>query len=253
MSSEIFSTVHMRVLNSLNDQAFDVDGKNYRFLIEEKGGRLDIPRDDLTSPNKQPGQRKKNLSYVDAVLIDEARKPRMFVEIVDSSPGDPNGITGLVINADRVAQFYPGVDLMFIVLGELKEYWCQECQAGHRISTSSYHSHFSGSWSKIKVSKPEDILHEGVPMNYRKALKDYPLAPYLKALRPPSVLFLNRSQVDGSWSTYQARAKKLITNHLVGRIGSADRDSLIFDQIEALFPASVGGRTANISGEGGEV
>ena len=200
MSNESLLRVHMTVLNSLRRKEICVDGKAYQFLIEEQGGRLDIPREDLTSLKKQPGQRKKNLSYTDAVLIDEDHKPRTLVEIVVSSPRDPNGITGLVINADRVAQaFYPSVDLTFVVLGELKEYWCPECNQGHKVSTSGYHQHLTRYWSQIKDSTPEDILHEGVPMNYRKALKDYPLAPYLKTLRPSSVLFLNKSQIDSSW------------------------------------------------------
>ena len=242
MSIEDQSTVHMRVLNSLKGKSVRVSGRKYQFLAENKGGRIDIPREDLASSKKGPGQREKNLMYADAVLIDEDHKPRIFVEIVDSSPKEPNGIAGLVINADRVSQsFYPGLDLAFIVLAEMKQYWCSECQTGHKLSTSRFLSHFDKMWSGLKAATPEDILHEGIPLAYRKALKDYPIAPYLRAIRPPSVLFLNRAKIDDgdSWTAYAASASAIITGHLVRRIQSTERDTLFFDRVDELFPASV--------------
>ena len=43
-------------------------------------------------------------------------------------------------------------------------------------------------------------------MNYRKALVDYPIGPYLRHMSPPSVLFLNLDCVQSDWENYRARA-----------------------------------------------
>lgn len=246
MSNQSASTVHQKVLNSLKDLTIDADEKNFQIRIEELGGRIDIPRHDLSSPKKPQGQRKKNLFYTDAILTDETGAPRILVEIVDSSPSDPNGITGLVINADRVVEsFYDGVDLTFVVLGELKEFWCQECNSGHRVSTSLYRSHFTQTWNMVKGTAPEDILHEGTPMNYRKALKDYPLAPYLRALRPPSVLFLNKTKIDLSWSSYETHAVQLVCSHLRKRIENRETNIPDVRKHRGIVSRGVGERTAH--------
>ena len=80
-----------------------------------------MPRENLITPDKESGQRKKNLLYADCILLDENHKPRMLIEVVSSNPRDPNGIVGLVINLDCLARFprgdYSRVDLLFVVIG----------------------------------------------------------------------------------------------------------------------------------------
>ena len=236
-------TIHDTVLSSLEDEKILFEEKEYRFLIEKRGSRLDLPRKDLTSSKKEPGQRKKNLLYVDAALIDESKKARMFIEVVDKSPNDPSGIVGLVVNVDRLAkEHYPEVDLLFIVLGQMKNYCCSECKPtqgekpGHKAQT---HSHFRESWETVKTNKPLDILHEGVAMNYRKALLDYPLC--LKYIRSPSILFTNSGKVRSKWEQgYKQIVLSQIKKHISERLGCHDRNATpLFIGVEALFPESL--------------
>ena len=113
------------VLNLMKEGKILIDLKEYRFLIDQKGGRLDLPR-DLTPIHIETEQHRKNLLYADCVLLDERNRPRMLIEVVSTNPQDPNGIVGLVVNLDRLARFpradYSGVDLLFIVLGQIKRY-----------------------------------------------------------------------------------------------------------------------------------
>jgi len=235
-------SVHQQVLNSLNGERVQIDQKANRFQVEQPGWRLDLPREDLTSTEKEPGQRKRNLIYPDCVLLAENDKPRMIIQVVDNSPQDPSGIVGLVINVDRLAvAYYPGVELLFVVLGQMKEFWCPRCATWHDILGPS--SHFNEAWEAVKNISPLDILHEGVAMNYRKALLDYPIVPYLMAIRAPLVLFLNSEKIENDWQAYQAKALNLIKTHVSQRVREADRNPTwaepaapVFVGVEELFP-----------------
>ncbi len=234
-------SIRRQVLNLIKEEVILIDEKEYRFLTEQSGGRLDLPR-DLTSIDNEPGRRRKNLLYADCVLLDESDKPRMLIEVVSSNPQDPNGIVGLVINLDRLARFprgdYSGVDLLFIVLGQIKRYWCSLCKRGHSLSRSS--QHFPEAWEAVKNSSPVEILHEGLVMNYRKALLDYPIAPYLRTIRAPSVLFLNSDRIMNDWRTYQPKVLSLIKTHIRNRIQNADRNTNpMFVGVEELFPETI--------------
>jgi hypothetical protein len=229
------------VLNSIKEGKILIEKKEYRFLIDQKGGRLDLPY-DLTPTDIEPGQHRENLFYADCVLLDESKKPRMLIEVVSSNPQDPNGIVGLVINLDRLARFprgdYSGVDLLFIVLGQIKRYWCSLCKRGHHMSRDS--QHFSEAWEAVKNNSPAEILHEGMAMNYRKALLDYPIAPYLRTIRTPSVLFLNSERIMNDWRTYQPTVLSLVKTHISERIRDPDRNTNpVFVGVEQLFPETI--------------
>ncbi len=229
------------VLNLIKEENILIEKKEYRFLIDQKGGRLDLPR-NLTPTDTEPGQHRKNLLYADCVLIDESNKPRMLIEVVSSNPIDPNGIVGLVINLDRLARFprgdYSGVDLLFVVLGQIKKYWCSLCKEGHYLSRSS--QHFFEAWKAVKNHSPAEILHEGMALNYRKALLDYPIAPYLRTIRVPSVLFLNSERIMKDWRTYQPKVLSLIKTHISQRIQDPERNTNpVFVGVEQLFPETI--------------
>jgi hypothetical protein len=233
-------SIHHQVLNLLKAERILIEQKAYQFLIEQSGGRLDLPH--LTSTDNEPGQRRKNLLYADCILLDESNKPRMLIEVVSSSPQDPNGIVGLVINLDRLARLprgdYSGVDLLFIVPGQIKRYWCSLCKQGHYLSRSS--QHFPEAWKAVKANSPVEILHEGLAMNYRKALLDYPIAPYLQTIRVPSVVFLNSERIMNDWRTYKPIALKLIKTHISQRIQDANRNiNPVFVGVEQLFPETI--------------
>ncbi len=235
-------SIRHQVLNLIKDKKILIGQKEYRFLIEQSGGRLDLPREDLTSSDKEPWQRKKSLLYADGVLLDESNKPRMLIEVVSSNLQDPNEIVGFVINLDRLARLprgdYSGVDLLFIVLGQIKRYWCPVCKQVHYLSRSSHH--FPESWEAVKNNAPVEILHEGVAMNYRKALRDYPIAPYLRAIRPPSVLFLNSERIRIDWRAYSPIALSQIEAHISQRLEDSDRNAdPVFVGVEQLFPESM--------------
>lgn len=77
-------------------------------------------------------------------------------------------------------------------------------------------------------------------MNYRKALLDYPIAPYLRTIRVPSVLFLNSERIMNDWRTYQTIAVDLINTHISQRIQNVERNiDPIFDRVEQLFPETI--------------
>ncbi len=235
-------SIRHQVLNLIKEKKILIDQKEYRFLIKQSGGRLDLPREDLTSSDKEPWQRKKSLLYADGVLLDESNKPRMLIEVVSSNLQDPNEIVGFVINLDRLARLprgdYSGVDLLFIVLGQIKRYWCSVCKRVHYLSRSS--KHFPESWDAVRNNTPVEILHEGVAMNYRKALRDYPIAPYLRAIRPPSVLFLNSERIRIDWRAYSPIALSQIKAHISQRVEDSDRNTdPVFVGIEQLFPESM--------------
>jgi hypothetical protein len=100
--------------------------------------------------------------------------------------------------------------------------------------------HFSEAWKAAKASSPVEILHEGLAMNYRKALLDYPIAPYLRTIRVPSVLFLNSERIINDWRTYQPIVLQLIKTHISQRIHDAERNANpIFVGVEQLFSETI--------------
>jgi hypothetical protein len=236
MPEQPLTTVHHRVLTLFRDQKIEHGDNEYKFKIEEQGGRLDLPNPHIVANKKDPGQRTKGLCYTDAILVGKTT-PRLLVEIVDSSPKSPNGITGLVVNADRIAAFYEcKLDLVFIVLSGMKEFYCAECEAGHRLSTAKYNPHFQQSWQGF-ASDLKEILHEGVPEQYRKSLFDYPIKDYLKKMAPPSILFLNKKSIKDAWDTYEPTARNLVMEHIGTVLDGEATNSVRFVAIEELIPA----------------
>jgi hypothetical protein len=234
-------SIHHQVLDLIRKEKILIDQVHYQFLIDQREGRLDLPR-DLTSSEKEQPRRGENPFYADCVLVDRNNKPKMLIEVVSSNPQDPNGIVGLVANLDRLARFprgdYSGVDLLFVVLGQMRRYWCSLCKRGHSLSRSS--RHFLESWQAVKNKSPVEILHKGLATSYRKALVDNPTAPYLRAIRAPSVLFLNSEKISNDWRTYQSTVLKVIKTHIGQRIQDAERNAdPVFVGVEQLFPEAI--------------
>jgi len=234
-------SIHLKITSSLKDRKIVTNGKEYRFVVAP-GRRLDLPREDFFSPQGGRGTGGTSLLYADAILVDESDRPRVLVDVVTDKGQHPNGIVGLVINLDRLARLprgdYSGVDLLFIVAGQIRRYWCSACNRGHYLSGPS--EHFSDAWRAATAGSPVEILHAGLATNYRKALLDYPIAPYLRTIRVPSVLFLNSERIMSDWRTYETIAAALIDGHVRRRLESAERNTdPVFEGLEQLLPESV--------------
>jgi hypothetical protein len=210
--------------------------------VEKRGARQDLPNEWFDRGRKPPRQREKSLCYTDAVLhTDPIRVPRVLIEVVDSSPTNPHGITGLVVNADRIAGYYKEqgrVDLLFVVLSELKRFYCQRharpCRmrkaVGHKfwkpgdertVSTGVLGCFKHGLITETGRTVPIEVVIDGSSAKYRKALKTYPIEEYLRHMPAPSVLFLNSSRIRDRWGTYKARAVDLIHQAILKLLDAA--------------------------------
>ena len=74
------------------------------------------------------------MCYTDAVVQDrQSGWPRVLIEVVHNSPKGPNGIVGLAVNADRVAAECGKLDLLFVVLARVSQFYCLDCMAAHDL------------------------------------------------------------------------------------------------------------------------
>jgi len=195
--------LHHQVLTALAD--LSIPGHDVR--IEQRGGRIDLP---AALPGENPtGRRGKALCYTDA-LVHRDGVPRILVEVVDSSPADPNGIAGLVVNVDRIAATHPGIDLLFVVLAQPKTFYCRTCGRGHRLADPENQACLA---RQLQANTEEDLaelVHDGLAANYIKALVRYPIAPYLHHMPPPVVLFLDAGRAAETWTAYREQALDLV-------------------------------------------
>jgi hypothetical protein len=206
--------------------------------IEQKGNRLDFPNPLFSSGKKGVAQRKRNLCYVDAVLHSNFT-PRVLIEIVDKSPVSPNGITGLTINVDRIAEVHPNIDLVFVVLAQIKDFYCCRCGVGHRLSNTRRLPCLKNALGLHPSDEAYGaLIHEGKAANFKKALMDYPIKAYLKNISPPSVLFLNINEAARSWTSYEARALKLIQDEIIYVLSSGKREQTRLVAPAELMPNS---------------
>ena len=226
------SSLHKKVQESLIKLEFT----GYDLLIERRKGRLDLPDQRFQSGQKEVGQRERNLCYTDAIIHTEG-KPRLMLEVVHNNPTRPNGITGLTVNVDRVAAVHPNIDLMYVVLaGDMKAFFCREHKRGHRRSPG-----FERCLQKYLRSIPEgvayrELIREGVPANFKKALVDYPITDYLRNMPPPSVLFLNANKARNDWDSYEPHALQLIKDEIDYIISSPERRETHLVGIIELIP-----------------
>ncbi len=236
MPSDTGSTIHRQVLDLIRSDLGGSLPEGLALMVEQAGGRIDLPNRRFGKGAKLAGQRKNSLCYTDAVIHD-CEKPRLLIEVVHSSPKSPNGITGLTINAERVAQFYgASVDLLYIVLATMKSYKCCKCEGGHRIVPAKVDECFSKSWEHFQ-SDQASILHEGTPVRYRIALHDYPIASYLEKLRPPVVLFLNSKRIANDWESYRKTVVRRISSIVADMLSKNTREAIQFRGIEELLPS----------------
>lgn len=232
------SAAHEKVLNSL--KKLKVAG--HEVLIEEKGkegSRLYLPNQYFRAEKKAVAQRKINLCYADSVIHAE-RELRVLIEVVDNSPATPNGITGLTVNVDRIADIHPDIDLLFVVLADMKNFYCSACGAGHRLSNRNKASCLRS----YLGSQPDDnsftsLIHEGKAANFKKALINYPISDYLLNISPPSVIFLNRSKVVNAWHEYESTALNLIELELSHVLSSGKRSETRLVGVRELIPHSI--------------
>lgn len=208
------SRLHDQVLHSLEDLKI----QGYEPSIEKRGNRHDLPNPLFVSQQKCDAQRKRSLCYTDAIIHAE-HVPRLLIEIVDKNPTRPNGITGLTVNVDRVAEIHPNIDLLFVVLAEMKAFYCRDCKGGHKLSNGAKQTCFTKQFGMCRDDVTfRSLLHEGKPANFKKALIDYPIGDYLKNIAPPTVLFLNVNKVKDEWDAYRDHAIQLVqkeVNHIV--------------------------------------
>ncbi len=235
VSSDKNSPIHKNVLLSLEEVSGRIPG--FSMEIEKCGNRLDLPNEWFARKAKPPRQREKSLCHTDAVLCTSGtRTPRILIEVVDSSPTSPNGITGLTVNADRIAGYYKEqgrIDLLFIVLSELKRFYCERHVPACPMKEASGHKF----WEKQGKGRalnagvlgcfeqylplaevrnvPIEVIIEGSARQYRKALVTYPIKDYLRYMSAdPWVLFLNATKIQDQWSLYKIRAEDLVQRAL---------------------------------------
>ena len=225
------SKLHARVLNTLGKLVLP----GYGVLVEQRKSRLDLPNEYFRENRKSLNQRKRSLSYIDAVVHVD-RTIRVLIEVVDKSPSGPNGITGLTVNADRIAEVHTNIDLVFIVLAQMKNFYCEACGSGHKISNTGK-LRCLALWLQ---DHPEDghtqLFQEGKAAAFRKALLDYPISKYLHNIRPPSVIFLNLTKVRTAWDTYETHALQLIQGTLQGIISQNGNRQSLFRGVHELLP-----------------
>jgi hypothetical protein len=159
-----------------------------------------------------------------------------LIEVVDNNPTSPNGITGLAVNVDRIAETHRNIDLLFIVLAEMKNFYCNRCGSGHRLLNNKKHGCLNNC---LGANPGEDsfltLIHEGKAANFRKALIDYPIQKYLHNISPPSVLFLNATKVESEWETYRDSAVDWIEGS-IRRILSEDWTETHLTNLRELLP-----------------
>ena len=230
------SALHQRVLQSLGK--LRIPGLDEP-LVEREGSRLDLPNEFFQSRRKGVGQRKRNLCYTDALLHAD-RVPRVLIKVVDNNPTGPNGITGLTVNVDRIADVHPNFDLLFVVLAELKDFYCNNCRGGHRVTNAKKSSCLRSYLERISDDVGfRELIHSGKAANFKKALIDYPIGRYLLNISPPSVLFLNINSVAKEWATYESHALALIQCEVTHIISSARRSETRLVATHELIPKSI--------------
>ena len=232
-AGQLESKLHTRVLHSLEE--IRIPGYEPP-LIEKPKSRLDLPNKFFQEQRKSAAQRKLSLCYVDAVLHAQ-RVPRILIEVVDNNPTGPNGITGLTVNVDRVAEVHAKIDLLFVVLAEMKNFYCQHCNAGHQLANAKRRSCLR----RILGPNPDEraflaLVHEGKAASFKKALVDYPIAAYLRNISPPSVVFLNAAKVRTAWNTYKPEGLRMIREEIDFLISSGDRSETRLIAVRELMP-----------------
>ena len=226
------SVSHQKVLRSLKHLRI----QGYEMLIEEQGNRLEFPNEYFQQHSKAAGQRKRSLCYPDAVLHTQ-REPRVLLEVIDNSPVSPNGITGLIVNVDRCAQMHRGIDLVLIVLAQMKEFYCSYCRRGHRVTNTQRHGCLQRYQAEQRRSEALlALLHEGKPESFKKTLLDYPITDYLRNMRPPVVLFLSAARVSSGWERYEAQALRLIEQSILQVLATEDRHDTLLQGVDELMP-----------------
>lgn len=239
------SPSHHKVLRSL--KRLQVPG--YDILIEETKSRLDFPNALFQAERKGVAQRKRNLCYTDAI-VHSKRVPRVLIEVVDNNPTSPSAITGLTVNVDRIAEVHPNIDLIFIVLAEMKDFYCKDCRAGHRLSNTKKLVCLG---SCLGENADEEVfralIHEGKAANFKKALIDYPISDYLRNISPPSVLFLNKTKVATAWEAYQNIALRLIEAEIGHIVSQGKRSETRLIAVSELIPQLIGVQSTVVRGQ----
>lgn len=224
--------LHHQVLAALD--GLTIPG--YDVHVEQSGGRIDLPNERFAKGEKSAGQRQRTLCYTDAIVCRQGT-PRILIEVVDSSPADPNGIAGLVVNVDRIAATHPGIDLLFVVLARIKTFYCRTCGRGHRLADLENQGCLA---RQLQACADEEALvelvHDGLAANYKKALVDYSIVPYLRHIQPPAVLFLNADRAAESWGAYQARALDLVTGEVRHLLEAGPRSAARLRGVRELLP-----------------
>lgn len=202
--------VHERVMDCLAGIQLPAP---FQIHHEAPGHRIDLPNVAFLH-GADPGQRQRSLCYTD-VVVHDGGDLRMLVEVVHTSPRSPNGITGLTVNAERVGRIHglKRLDMLYVVLSEMRAYYCTACRAGHRIHN---HEHLVQQMH-VPGAALIDLLHEGAPAAFRKALIDYPIEHFLggaaqQVLSGPTVLFLNASRIEFAWEEYEEHVHQLLHN-----------------------------------------
>jgi len=229
------SLSHKKVLRSLKSLRL----LGYDILVEETGNRLDLPNELFQLERKGEAQRTRSLCYTDAI-VHANRTPRILIEVVDKNPTSPSGITGLTVNVDRIAEIHPNIDLLFIVLAEMKNFYCSRCRAGHKLSNSKT----LGCLNNILGANPDEdacltLIHEGKAANFRKALIDYPIRKYLHNISPPTVLFLNFRKVRSDWEAYRDSALDWIEKSIVRIISTEEQAETHLINVRELLPPPI--------------
>jgi len=147
----------------------------------------------------------------------------------------------LTVNVDRIANIHANIGLLFVVLAEMKEFYCNSCSSGHRVTTAKKFSCLRSYLERISDDVGfRELIHSGKAANFKKALIDYPIGCYLRNISPPSVLFLNINSVAKEWATYESHALDLIESEVAHIIASGRRSETRLVATHELIPKSIG-------------
>jgi hypothetical protein len=83
-------------------------------------------------------------------------------------------------------------------------------------------------------AKPNGIA--GLVVNFRKALVDYPIGPYLRHIPPPTVLFPSADGAAKEWCTYRDHALALVAGEVQFLLSAGPRSVTRLRGVRELLP-----------------
>jgi hypothetical protein len=219
-------SIHNDVLRIIGKVSFQLLDNKYYIKTEIENGKIYLPFGEGYE------NRRTNLIYADAILY-ENDSPISVIEIVHSSPIDPNGITGHIINVDRCCEINTSIrGILYIVISNMKTFYCEICDAGHKLDINNK-DHFN---RVLKMYSKDNtkILHDGPGFNYKKAVIEFNIMKYLRYIKNISIGFVN-----DNISIYKNNDMEKILGNYVKQHTNNKCIEPVFYGIEELIPQEI--------------